>query len=115
MNAGNGGKPTMTTAAADDDYDSYGYDDYVDVDHLDEEPDGLPRGVHPATVELLDGPAVDALYGLRQLADLTPAQVPAAVVVQAVLAAQRLASWAKAQQARWTAALARPGVAVPVT
>src|SRR6185312_7903325 len=36
------------------------------------------------------------------------------VMAQAVLTAQRVGSWARAQQHRWTAALARPGVAVPI-
>src|SRR4051794_4510449 len=101
----------MSTAAAD--YDDYSHDGYGG--DVDDEPDGLPRGLHPFLAELLDGPAVDAMYGLRSITDTEAGQVPAAVAVHAVLAAQRLASWAKAQQHRWTAALARPGVAVPVT
>ena len=105
----------MSSAAAyDDSYDD-SYRWYVDHVHEFGEPDGSAHGVHPADVELLDGPAVDAMYGLRHIADADPGQVPAAVMVQAILAAQRLTSWARAQQVRWTAALARPGVAVPVT
>jgi hypothetical protein len=80
----------------------------------DDQPDLLPRGVHPANVALLDGSAVDAMDGLRQIRHVPPAEVPAEVMVQAVLASQRLASYAKAQAAYWTAAFAGPGVAVPV-
>ena len=40
--------------------------------------------------------------------------VPAAGIVEAVLAAERIAGWAKAQQYRWLAAFTKPGVAVPM-
>ena len=42
-------------------------------------------------------------------------KVPPGGMIEAVLAAQRLESYAKAQQIRWLAAFARPGVAVPVS
>ena len=76
---------------------------------------GPPAGSDPGVAELLDGPAADAMFGLGIIRDVPAEQVPPAVMVQAVLGAQRLVSWARAQQHRWTAALARPGVAVPVT
>ena len=82
------------------------------------------HGVVLGAAHWLSGRPDDIVAGLTMLADPPPldppipavddAPVPAAVIVQAILAAQRLAGWAKAQQHRWTAALARPGVAVPV-
>src|SRR6185312_7520120 len=104
----------MSTAA---DYDPYHDDNYHPCPHeLDCRcGDGPSPATDPALAELLDGPAADALDGLGIIRDLPPTDVPAAVMVQAVLAAQRLGSWARAQQHRWTAALARPGVAVPIT
>jgi hypothetical protein len=73
----------------------------------------------------LSGRPVDIVAGLSMLADpprldppipaIDDAPVPAVVMVQAILAAQCLAGWARAQQHRWTAALCRPGVAVPVS
>ncbi len=41
--------------------------------------------------------------------------VPAGGMVEAFLAAGRLMAWATAQEARWLAAFARPGVAVPLS
>ncbi len=81
----------------------------------DDFPDPPVRGVHPADAKRLDGPAADALFGLELIRDVPSAEVPAAVMVQAVLGAQRVASYAKAQAMYWTAALARPGVAVPMS
>jgi hypothetical protein len=102
----------MSTAAEHDEFNP-DPDRFVPAEDLlaFDEPDGLA----PVNGELLDGPAVDAMYGLRQLRDSPPGAVPAAIAVQAVLAAGRLAGWAKAQQMRWTAELCRPGVAVPVS
>ena len=76
---------------------------------------GPPAGSDPGVAELLDGPAADAMFGLGIIRDVPAEQLPPAVMMQAVLGAQRLASYAKAQAMYWTAALARPGVAVPVT
>src|SRR6478752_85703 len=76
---------------------------------------GPPAAADPGVGELLDGPAAQAMFGLGIIRDVPAEQVPPAVMVQAVLGAQRLISWARAQQHRWTAALARAGVAVPVT
>ena len=60
---------------------------------------GPPAGSDPGVAELLDGPAADAMFGLGIIRDVPAEQLPPAVMMQAVLGAQRLAiSWAKAQR-----------------
>src|SRR6478752_9790152 len=80
-----------------------------------DEPAAPSAAADPGLGELLGGPAADAMFGLGIIRHVPAGQVPPVVMLQAVLGAQRLISWARAQQHRWTAALARPGVAVPIT
>ncbi len=80
-----------------------------------DEPAAPSAAADPGLGELLGGPAADAMFGLGIIRHVPAGQVPPVVMLQAVLGAQRLISWAKAQQHRWTAALVRPGVAVPVS